>query len=37
MSFKTIHCPLNKKIIDPDQNKQFVSGLYQILTEIPLG
>lgn len=34
------HCPtvlLNKKTIDPDKNKQFVSGLYQILTEMLLG
>lgn len=37
---KKIHCPtvlLNKKTIDPDKNKQFVSGLYQILTEMLLG
>lgn len=31
------YCRLNKKMIDIDQNNQFISGLYQILTEIPLG
>lgn len=37
-TFYTMHyCRLNKKMIDIDQNNQFVSGLYQILTEIPLG
>lgn len=31
------YCRLNKKMIDIDQNNQFISGLYYILTEIPLG